>query len=191
MNIVDPVTACLQSLRDISKEEGVVLFDSLLAREAKHKDATKQDLECLVNTNQRFVGKASARWALEHCREGTDSPMESRLRIQLIQHHFPCPQANYMIQHPHTGEIWFADLAYPELKIAIEYQGVKFHTSKESLKRDSRKSSALQGMKWNVIPVTAEDILDPTCWNRFIDTLESVMVAQSARYSVHCELDEV
>ncbi|MFT8356111.1 MAG: hypothetical protein ABF780_04795 [Bifidobacterium aquikefiri] len=191
MNIVDPVTACLQSLRDISKEEAVVLFDSLLARGANRKEVSKQDLECLINTNQRFVGKASARWALERCREGTDSPMESRLRIKLIQHHFPCPQVNYMIQHPQTGEIWLADLAYPELKIAIEYQGVRFHTSKESLKRDSRKSSALQGMKWNLIPVTSEDILDQTCWNRFTDTLESVIVAQSARYSVHCELDEV
>ena len=46
-----------------------------------------------------------------------DSPMETRIRFALVQAGLPCP----VLQHP-VGP-YLLDLAYPDLKLAIEYDG--------------------------------------------------------------------
>jgi very-short-patch-repair endonuclease len=180
VEIVDPTTAALQALRSLGHVEAVVLFDALLSRNSLHRQVIRAELERLLYASERFKGKTVGKWALDRCVEGTDSPMESRLRVKLQQSRFPRPVVNYKIHHPHTGENWFADLAFPKLKIAIEYQGAEFHTSKESLSKDSRKISALQGLNWNVIPVTSNEIFIPAHWDRFVDTLRAIISSKSA-----------
>ncbi|MFT8705039.1 MAG: hypothetical protein ABF805_06645 [Bifidobacterium sp.] len=178
---VDPVTAILQALRDLDEIEAVALLDTIISRNAHYRDLNLADLEAAICGPTRFKGKALGKKALKHCREGTDSLMESRWRMNMVKSHLPCPEVNYRIQHPVTQELWFADLAYPELKIAIEYQGQEFHTTKEALIRDSRKISALQGLNWNVITVTAEDMMNDSAWQRFVDTLQAVIASKKAQ----------
>lgn len=178
LEIIDPVTASLQMLRFIPKEEAVVLFDALLRRDAPHRLQTHNDLHEQLNTTRKFPGKVKGQWALRHTQEGTDSAMESRLRLKLIAARFPCPDVNHKIVHPMTGEIWFADLAYPELRIAIEYQGQAFHSTRESLVRDSRKMAALQGLAWNVVPVTNDELISASAWQRFTETLRALIRAR-------------
>ncbi|MFT8358956.1 hypothetical protein [Bifidobacterium aquikefiri] len=180
IEVVDPVTAAAQLLRYVEKEEAVVLFDALLCRNARNREQTLNDLHELLHVAQRFPGKLKGQWALQYTREGTDSAMESRLRLKLVTNGFQCPVVNHQIVHPQTREIWFADLAYPELRIAIEYQGFDFHSSRASLAHDSRKVTALQGTDWNVLPVTYEEISSEMAWNRFVDTLTTLMRARNA-----------
>ncbi|MFT8639280.1 hypothetical protein [Bifidobacterium sp.] len=177
--IVDPITASLQSLRFVNDIEAVVLFDHLLSRDAHSRATTRAELERILYGTKRFKGKERGKWALNHAVEGTDSPMESRLRIKLWKSRFPKAAVNFKIQHPVTNETWFADLAYPKLKIAVEYQGTDFHISKDKLSKDSRKISALQGLGWNVIPLTSEYLLTEQGWQRFSDTLRSVIASRS------------
>jgi very-short-patch-repair endonuclease len=96
-----------------------------------------------------------------------------------LKSRFPQPFVNFKVHHPHTRENWLVDLAYPQLKIAIEYQGAEFHTSKESLCKDSRKISALQGLGWSVIPVTSDDVFIQEHWDRFVDTLRAVISSKT------------
>lgn len=50
------------------------------------------------------------------------------------------------------------DLAYPERKIAIEYDSFEHHTGKVALVRDSARRNALAAAGWTVLSATAADV---------------------------------
>ncbi|HEY5858533.1 MAG TPA: DUF559 domain-containing protein [Aldersonia sp.] len=50
------------------------------------------------------------------------------------------------------------DLAYPDAKIAIEYDGDDFHGGPFAVRRDKARIAWLQDRGWLVIVVTADDI---------------------------------
>ena len=99
--------------------ELVVLGDRMVRRE--------------VTTPQRLVRSADA-WRGHHrgrvcrcaglVRAGVDSPPESRLRMLVVLAGLPEPAVNHVVRDPDTGE-WLRrfELAYRDLRIAIEYEG--------------------------------------------------------------------
>ena len=105
--------------------------------------------------------------------------METRLRIGMVLSGLPCPEVNYRVMHRDTGETWFLDLAYPRLRIAFEYQGEQYHATREGLRRDSRKLTALQGLGWRMITVTADMVYLGQTWNLLLDTIHDVIRQQS------------
>jgi len=50
------------------------------------------------------------------------------------------------------------DLAYPDRRIAIEYDSYQEHTGKVALVRDSARRNALAAAGWTVLSATAEDL---------------------------------
>ena len=87
-------------------------------------------------------------------REGTDSSQESRCRITLIRHGLPCPEVNYKVRSS-NGKIVFLDMAYPEIKVVIEYDG-RHHAGQWLA--DSKRREALEDEGWIYIQVTAENL---------------------------------
>ena len=53
-----------------------------------------------------------------------------------------------------------ADLAYPELKIAIEYEGDGHRTDKDQWRKDIARQRRLEALGWIVIRVTELDLHD-------------------------------
>ena len=51
------------------------------------------------------------------------------------------------------------DFAYPELKIAIELDGYKYHHGKARWQRDLARRSALARLGWRVMHFSYEDLL--------------------------------
>ena len=184
VQIVDPVTACLQMLRYCSRQEAVVMFDMLMCRNPQQRVTSHEELREFVAQRRGFAGRETALWALNHCREGVDSPMETRLRLKLTGSGLPCPEVNIRVIHPVTREMWFLDLAYPHLFIAFEYQGELYHASRSGLRRDSRKISALQGLGWRIITITADMLNSQQGWQMLLETVTDVMRQQSRLYHV-------
>jgi very-short-patch-repair endonuclease len=52
------------------------------------------------------------------------------------------------------------DFAYPDLRIAIEYDGV-WHADRDQLRRDRRRLNGLVAEGWAVLHLTAADLRDP------------------------------
>lgn len=50
------------------------------------------------------------------------------------------------------------DLAYPELRIAIEYEGDGHRTDQEQWRRDIQRQQYLEGEGWMVIRLTQSDL---------------------------------
>jgi very-short-patch-repair endonuclease len=98
-------------------------------------------------------GSVRAAQALELADDRAESPQESRLRVRLVQSDLPAPVPQFAIQigrltvHP--------DLAWPEFKVAVEYDGL-WHADTDQFHRDRRRLNLLMGAGWIVLHVTSE-----------------------------------
>lgn len=99
----------------------------------------------------RRPGIHRLRSALELIREDSWSPRESRLRCLIVFAGLPEPLLNHDVYDLHGRFLGCVDLAYPHLKVAIEYHGV-IHS--ESYARDVERIAALRAAGWTVIEVT-------------------------------------
>lgn len=162
VTIVEPVVALQQIARRLTHEELVVAVDSLIAD--RFGTVARLELEEVrrVAGQARGHGASRLRAAVEHARERVWSPRETHLHLMLRRHGLPVPELNHQVQDQVSGVVYYVDLAYPEQRIAIEYDGMEHLTDADRVKRDHRKSAVLHAEGWTVIRLYAEDLLDPT-----------------------------
>ncbi|WP_156766144.1 endonuclease domain-containing protein [Mycobacterium sp. E342] len=86
-----------------------------------------------------------------------ESPMESEARLVMIDGGLPTPVLQYEVVDL-RGCRWRLDFAWPDLRVAAEYDGVDWHSGPDAFIRDRRRSSALQEMGWSVVAIVAEDV---------------------------------
>lgn len=115
--------------------------------------ATRHQLENAVGAGRR-VGGPALRTALPLLRIGSASRPESWTRLTLCDAGLPEPILDHDVYDEHGEFIGCVDLAYPELKIAIEYEGDHHRTDVATWNRDLAKHDALQAAGWRVIRVS-------------------------------------
>ena len=150
------VTTGAQTFADLSTElpfvDLLVLGDSLV-------QAGAMTIEQLAETSfDHRTGASSARAVAGLVRAGVESPYESRTRLLLVSAGLPEPLVNHPIRDD-TGHVRRRiDLAYPEFKIAIEYDG-RHHIEREGQWRsDIRRREELEADGWIFIVLTSRDI---------------------------------
>ena len=86
-----------------------------------------------------------------------ESVMETKLKQLLRRHDLPMPEFQYEIHH---GGRFVArvDAAYPELRIAIEYDSFEHHTGKQAIVRDNDRRNILRRIGWHMVTFTAADV---------------------------------
>ncbi len=83
-----------------------------------------------------------------------ESPMETKLKQLLRRHGFPMPAFQYEIWH--NGRfIARVDAAYPEHRIALEYDSYEHHAGRLAIDRDSERRARIQRADWEPIVFTA------------------------------------
>jgi hypothetical protein len=112
--------------------------------------ATIEDLQARIGGVRRR-GIRQLREALDLVREDSWSPRESKLRCLIIRAGLPEPALNQDIYDDHGRFLGCFDLVYPDLKVAIEYNGL-FHAG--SYAKDVERIAALRAAGWTVIEVT-------------------------------------
>ncbi|MFY0408635.1 hypothetical protein [Solicola sp. PLA-1-18] len=99
-----------------------------------------------------------ARWAASLVREGVDSRAETLLRLLLVFADLPEP----VVGRPafDAAGNWLAtpDLSYPELKIAIEYDGRHHADDRRQWARDVLRVEGMAADGWIVIVVVADHL---------------------------------
>lgn len=86
-----------------------------------------------------------------------DEVVEIRCADLLVAAGFPAPVHQYTIVRP-DGEVARFDLAYPELRIAIETDG-RIHGEEDVRQRDNRRRNQAQLLGWTVLHFTWEDVV--------------------------------
>jgi very-short-patch-repair endonuclease len=81
------------------------------------------------------------------------SAAEVRLERLLVRSGLPRP----VRQHPitHEGRTIRVDLAYPDRRLAIEFDSVRWHTGRARLENDADRRNLLRSAGWQLVTVTA------------------------------------
>ncbi|MES0833186.1 hypothetical protein [Nocardiopsis tropica] len=96
------------------------------------------------------------RSALSYSSALSQSPAESWARVLLLEAGLPPPVPRCPIA---TAEgLFHADLGWPSLGVALEYDSLEFHSSRESLARDRARYAAMRAEGWEVVSVGVYDL---------------------------------
>lgn len=135
--------------------EGVAALDVLL----RHGVVDHAELREAVERQDTPRGARRARRAVELADARAESPPESRLRVLLeLAGLHAVPQ--FSVRDSAGAFVARVDLAFPELRVAIEYDGA-WHAERGQFAKDRRRLNALVAAGWTVLHVTAEDLRDP------------------------------
>lgn len=162
---VAPSMVWIMCARKAGLREMVLLGDALMRRDTELKWYSIGQLKSeFVNFIQAAgVGDRSrfqtCAQALKLVRENTDSFPETLLRLTLMQHGLPCPQVNYCLELSSgiesRGEQLFLDLAYPQARVAVEYDGQQ-HAWQWN--HDRRRLKTIGDAHWAHVAVRGEDL---------------------------------
>jgi hypothetical protein len=117
------VTSPLRTAYDLARRgdlvERVVAVDRLA-------NVHRFDPDLLLHFSARYRGargNGPVPIVLAHADRRAGSPMETRLRMLIVQAGLPKPEVQWVVQDERTRTAVWLDLAWPDLMIGIEYEG--------------------------------------------------------------------
>lgn len=119
------------------------------------------ELRRMVDESSHQYRISAVRRAVADSRERVESPKETETRLLLQEAGFAEPAVNMTIRAPGTGEEFRLDLSYPQLRLAIEYDGFWHSTDKKRHRQDRRKDDVLHELGWRVVRASDEDLREP------------------------------
>ncbi|PWW22861.1 T/G mismatch-specific endonuclease [Geodermatophilus normandii] len=154
-----PCTTGTRTALDIARTEplveAVAALDVLLARGVVDRAGLRRSLDAMPSPR----GARRAARAVVLADPRAESLPESRVRVVLACAGLDAvPQ--YTVRDADGGFVARVDLAFPEYRLAVEYDGV-WHGSPGQLGRDRRRLNRLTASGWRVVFVTAADLRDP------------------------------
>ncbi|MFC4137985.1 MULTISPECIES: hypothetical protein [unclassified Microbacterium] len=162
--VIDPIAALFQCAPGLTILQAVILIDALITEADNYPGlrpgrpgTTPAQIEARLDAWGRFPGCATIRRALAFVRAGVESPKETETRWLIVSAGLPEP----VLQHEVRDRgvlIARVDLAYPELRIAVEYEGDGHRTSQTQWRRDIRRQRDLEDRGWIVIRLTQHDL---------------------------------
>lgn len=132
----------------------MVLLDQLVERRVVDLAAVRDAATAATGPGCRRI-----RCAVDQADGLAQSPQETRLRLLLHRSSLPRPVAQHVVRD-RDGFVGRVDFAWPEARIALEYEG-RWHGDRQHVARDRRRLNRLTAAGWTVVFVTAEDLADP------------------------------
>lgn len=163
---MDPVAGLFMCACHLGEDDLVMILDALITDSENYPALRKgrplltiQDVERRLLEWGRFPGCGRIRRALPRARGGVESPKETQTRLLIVGAGLPEP----VVQFEVVGDGRFVartDLAYPEKRIAIEYEGDGHRTSRDQWRRDVQRQRELEDRGWILIRVTQLDLAE-------------------------------
>jgi hypothetical protein len=151
VRVTTPTRTAFDCLRLLKGAEGIVVADAMT-----HLGLTSlQDLRIYFASQHRLRNLRVAEQLLDSVEPLSESPMETRVRVDLVSWGIPRPIAQHEVRMPDGVFVARLDLAWPELKVAVEYDGFQWHEKRREA--DALRRARLEALGWIVIVLTAED----------------------------------
>jgi very-short-patch-repair endonuclease len=152
-----PVTTPVRTAFDLARgrdEVGAVIgLDALL--HAKLVSVAQVADSAAAHPGWRGVRRVGPRLTLAE--SATESPMETRLRLLLIDGGLPRPVAQVVVRDRYGEFIARLDLAYPMARLGIEYDGGG-HRDPAAWRDDLRRQNRLRAVGWTLLRYTAPEV---------------------------------
>jgi len=153
-----PVTSAVRTAFDLGRQ--APRLSALTAVDAlTHRRVVRlPELVSYVAARPGWPGAPLLREVVSLAEPLTESPMETRLRLLLVDAGAPRPVAQHEIFDRQGRFIARVDLAYVRLRIAIEYEG-DHHRERAQFQRDVARLNALRAAGWIVLRFTADEVI--------------------------------
>jgi hypothetical protein len=148
----------------------LAVTDQMLARRYP-----REAFRRLVDGGRGVRGIRSARRVLAVADPLAGSPMESVLRWLILEAGLPAPVLQHAVRGPIRELIGLVDLAWPEQKVLVEFDG-DVHRERRVFVNDLRRQNGLVLAGWVVLRFTSADVLGRPAW-----VLETIRRALAGR----------
>lgn len=149
--VTTPLRTVFDALRWLRRVEGIVVADAL----------THAGLVTVPQIADYFASKRRLRnlrigeRLIEFIEPLTESPMETRLRMLLVDAGLPRPEPQHVVRDHLDEFVGRLDLAYPAVRLGIEYDGADHWKQR---REDDRRRAAIRACDWEVCVFSADDV---------------------------------
>lgn len=170
-----PLTTAIDTFCDVADD--VPLVDAVVLGDAMVR-AGLVSVRSLGVATAALPGRrgSRARHAASLVRARVDSPAETRLRLLLVLSGLQEPEVGHRLVV--SGRERALDLAYPEHRLAVEYDGGHHRVGTSQWSRDLRRREQIEGVGWRMVVINGDAMWDPAgVIQRVRDALERGGVA--------------
>ncbi|HEY0816030.1 MAG TPA: DUF559 domain-containing protein [Pseudonocardia sp.] len=132
-------------------QDALAVLDQALRQAGDGHDTFRKAVADRLDKRPDIRGTVLARGLLDLGSGRAESPAESWLRLKLIDNGVPLPEVNWVITTPDGREIVRLDLAWPSMRVCIEYDGWETHAGRKAA--DEARAAELRKHGWIVIRV--------------------------------------
>lgn len=142
-----PARTVVDLVRRLPRIDGLAVLDAAL-----RAGATTDDLVAELDRHQRLSGVCRARELVPLGDPRAESPMESRLRMRIIDGRLPRPGVQVWVEDRYRF-----DLAWEEQRVAAEYDGAG-HLDRAQQRWDAERRNWLITRGWTLLTFTDVDV---------------------------------
>jgi len=151
IRMTTPIRTAFDCLRLLRGAERLVVADALT-----HLGLVSVDeLRAYFAASHRRRNVRIGERLLDLVEPRVESPMETRMRWELIRSGLPVPVAQLEVRDRAEAFVARVDFAYPELKVAVEFDG-SWHWKQR--RDDDRRRHRLRELGWVVLVFSADDV---------------------------------
>ncbi|WP_104525561.1 endonuclease domain-containing protein [Blastococcus atacamensis] len=169
--VTSPAATAVRLAASLPVDDGVVAVDRLASAGLADLDEVRS-----LAALGRGPGSTRARQTCALADGLAGSPQETRLRLLVGRSPLPPPVAQFTVRDD-NGFVARVDFAWPELRVALEYDGL-WHAEPGQFARDRQRLNRLHAAGWRVFFVTAADLRDPA---RLIARLRALLTDAGVR----------
>ncbi len=144
----------------VRSRDGLAVADEALRISGEHHEVFRKQVAERLRTRLDPRGTVTGAALLDFASPRAASPPESWSRLALVERGFPLPEVNWPILAPDGREVFRLDLAWPQVRIAVEYDGYTAHEGREAL--DDAREADLRRRGWIVVRMRIADLADLT-----------------------------
>lgn len=148
-----PAWTAVEVARQLRRPRALATLDAAL----RSMRCARSEIENAVAEQRGRRGIVAARELLPFADGRAESAMESEARLVMIDHGLPLPELQYPI-HGHGGEMWRVDFAWPDMRLAAEYESIEWHAAPAEMLRDKTRWAKLQELGWTIVPIVVDDV---------------------------------
>jgi hypothetical protein len=136
--------------------DALAVLDQALRKAGDAHETLRKAVATRLDQRTDVRGTVRARGLLDLGSERAESPPESWVRLRLVENGFPIPEVNGVISTPDGREIVRLDLAWPALRICVEYDGWESHAGRGVA--DAARAAMLCRNGWLVLRVDVDGL---------------------------------
>ena len=151
--ITTPAWTAVELARSVARPRALAVLDAAL----RSGQCSRGDMWRAALEQKGRRGIVDVRNLLPIADARAESAMESEARLGMIDAGLPLPELQFPIVDG-DGVLRRVDFAWPDQRVAAEYDGVDWHSEPDAMRRDRRRQTALMEVGWMVIPIVFDDV---------------------------------